>query len=180
MKAALKFLSIITLVAIMCLTSGCQTNEELEKFRQAESLKASNIELTKQFYEYLDAVNIDSLKAMTTDPNSKIIFYESGDPISFNDIEPLIKMFYTSFPDYKHNIDDIFAVDDKVVVQITYTGTFKEEFTGIKPNGAQFKYKGIQIFQFADGKLKNFWAVEDELGMMTQLGMELRPAKDKK
>jgi predicted ester cyclase len=180
MKASLNFLSIITLAAILCLAFGCQANEELEKFRLAESLKASNIGLSKQFYKYLDAVNTDSLNVMAVDPNSKFIYYESGDPISFIDIEPLIKMFYTSFPDYKHNIEEIYAVDDKVVARITYTGTFKKDFMDIKPNGAQFKYKGIQIFQFADGKIKNFWAVEDELGMMTQLGMELKPVKEKK
>ena len=44
----------------------------------------------------------------------------------------------------------------------------------IKPNGTKFKYKGIQIFQFADNMVTNFWAVEDELGMMQQLGMELQ------
>ena len=42
------------------------------------------------------------------------------------------------------------------------------------PNGEKFSYKGVQIFQFADNKVTNFWAVEDELALMTQLGMELQ------
>ena len=109
-------------------------------------------------------------------PNAKI-YYESGDPISFSDIEPLIKMFYTSFPDYKHEFEDIIAADDKVVFRISYSGTFTNPFMEMKPNSVKFKYKGIQIFQFANSKVTNFWAVEDELGMMTQLGMELKPKK---
>jgi len=171
------FIFCITLIAL----NSCQdkqTKDELAKFKQAETLKVNNIELAKKFYKHLDAVQLDSLRALCA-PNAKI-YYESGDPISFNDIEPLIKIFYTSFPDYKHEFEDIIAADDKVVFRISYSGTFTNPFMEMKPNGVKFKYKGIQIFQFANDKVTNFWAVEDELGMMTQLGMELKPTVKKK
>ena len=90
-------------------------------------------------------------------------------------MEPYIKMFYTAFPDYKHEIDGIIAADDKVVCRVTFTGTFTNSFMGMNPSGEKFKYKGIQIFQFANNKVTNLWAVEDELGLMTQLGLELKP-----
>jgi len=166
-------LFLICIVAISC--QDKQAQEELNKYKQSESLKTTNIELAKKFYKHLDAVQLDSIKALCA-PDAKI-YYESGDPISFDDIAPLIKMFYASFPDYKHEFDDIIATDDKVVFRITYSGTFTNPFMEIKPNGTKFKYKGIQIFQFANNKMANFWAVEDELGMMTQLGMELKPKK---
>ena len=153
-----------------------QAQEELNKFKQSETLKATNIELAKKFYKHLDAVQLDSLRAFLT-PDAKI-YYESGDAISFNDIVPLTKMFYASFPDYKHEFDDIIATDDKVIFRITYSGTFTNQFMEFKPNGTKFKYKGIHIFQFANNMVTNFWAVEDELGMMTQLGMELKPKKE--
>ena len=44
----------------------------------------------------------------------------------------------------------------------------------MNPTGKRFSYKGIQIFQFSDDQVTNFWAVEDELGLMTQLGLELK------
>jgi predicted ester cyclase len=105
------------------------------------------------------------------------IFYESGDPISFSDLEPLVKMFYTSFPDYKHEIEDVLATDDKVVARLSYSGTLTKKFMDINPNGVRFKYKGIKIFQFINNKVSNLWGVDDELGMMTQLGMVLKPRK---
>ncbi len=171
---------LIILVLLMVLFScqDKQTKDELAKFKQTETLKAKNIELAKKFYKHLDAVQLDSLKALCA-PNLKI-YYESGDPISFSDIEPLIKTFYTSFPDYKHEFEDIIAADDKVVFRISYSGTFTNPFMEMKPSGAKFRYKGIQIFQIANNKVTNFWAVEDELGMMTQLGMELKPTNKKK
>jgi len=155
-----------------------QANEELAKFKQAELIKTTNIDLAKKFYIYLDELNFDSLRVIC-DPGLKI-FYESGDPGSLNDMEPFIKSFYSSFPDYKHEIEDIYATDDKVIVRLAYSGTHTNDFMEIKATGLKFKYKGIQIFQFTNKKAVNFWIVEDELGMMTQLGMELKPIENKK
>ena len=164
---------VILLVALSC--QDKQSQEELAKFKQAGLLKATNIQLAQKFYKYLDELNFDTLKTIY-DPNIKV-FYESGDPVSFVDMEPFIKMFYGAFPDYKHQIDDIYATDDKVIIRLTYAGTHTNDYMEIKPTGNKFKYKGIHIFQFANKKAINFWAVEDELGMMTQLGMELKPKK---
>ena len=169
-------LSGLFLCGIFIVMSSCQdkqTKDDLAKFKQAETLKATNIELAKKFYKHLDAVQLDSMKALCA-PDMKI-YYESGEPASFSDMEPFIKMFYTSFPDYKHEIEDIIAADDKVVCRISFTGTFTNPFMEMSPSGEKFKYKGIQIFQFANSKATNFWIVEDELGMMTQLGLELKP-----
>ena len=169
-------LSGLFLCVILIVMSSCQdkqTIDELAKFKQADTLKTSNIELAKKFYKHLDAVQLDSMKALCA-PDMKI-YYESGEPVSFSDMEPFIKMFYTSFPDYYHEIEDIIAADDKVVCRISFTGTFTNSFMEMNPSGEKFKYKGIQIFQFANSKTTNFWIVEDELGLMTQLGLELKP-----
>jgi predicted ester cyclase len=164
------------LPVVFCFMISCQdkqTIDELAKFKQAETLKATNIELAKKFYKHLDAVQLDSITALCV-PDMKG-YYESGEPASFSDMEPFIKMFYTSFPDYKHEIEDIIAADDKVVCRISFTGTSTNPFMGMSPSGEKFRYVGIQIFQFANSKVTNFWAVEDELGLMMQLGLELRP-----
>ena len=166
----------VLLAVVFCFMISCQdsqTMDELAKYKQAETLKASNIELTKKFYKHLDAVQLDSMKAMCS-PDLKI-YYESGEPASFSDMEPFIKMFYTSFPDYMHEIGDIIAADDKVVCRISFSGTFTNPFMEMNPSGEKFRYNGIQIFQFANNKVTNLWIVEDELGLMIQLGLELRP-----
>jgi len=38
----------------------------------------------------------------------------------------------------------------------------------------------MHMMVIADGKIKKFWALEDTLGLMTQLGMELKPIAAKK
>jgi predicted ester cyclase len=153
-----------------------EKQERPAEVNKAETVKVSNIDLAKRFNEYLDEQNFDGLRAIS-DPDLKI-YYESGYPASLNDLEPFIKSYYQSFPDYTHEIEDIFAADDKAVARIAFSGTHTNEFSGIKPTGIKFRYKGIQIYQFKDNKINNLWIVEDELGMMTQLGMELRPKEE--
>ncbi|MBN1682493.1 ester cyclase [Candidatus Bathyarchaeota archaeon] len=138
-----------------------------------DSTELYNIELVKMFYKYVDSGRLDKLEALFT-PKAKI-FYESGDPVSFDEMVLLIKRFYSSFPDFKHGVEEIFAAGDKVIARISYTGTFKNNFIGFEPNGMTFKYAGIHIFQLKDEMISVFWGVEDELGMMTQLGFELKP-----
>jgi predicted ester cyclase len=67
--------------------------------------------------------------------------------------------------------------DDKVVIRLSYSGTHTNDYMGIKPTSVKIKYKGIQIFEFTNKKIINFCGIEDELGMMTQFGMELKPKK---
>lgn len=168
----------VGVVCLLIVLSSCQeqpSRETLATFQNAESLKASNIELAKQFYRHVDGVKRDSLGMMFA--SDAKIFYQSAEPKSFAEIGPLIETFYTSFPDYKHEIQDIFASDDKVVVRILYSGTFTNKFMDITPNRVKFTYKGIHIFQFANNKIFTAWVVEDELSMMTQLGMELKLKK---
>jgi len=116
-----------------------QTKDELAKFKQAETLKANNIELAKKFYKHLDAVQLDSMRLLCA-PDIKI-YYESGDPVSFSDIEPLVRMFYTSFPDYKHEFDEIFATDDKVVFRISHENASFQ----MKILNPYVIYKGLRI-----------------------------------
>lgn len=175
MKTSKYFIAILSCFMLVFIYScqDKQAKDELAKFKDSESLEAKNISIAKKFYKYLDALQLDSVKSIIT-PDAKF-FYESGDPISWNDIQPLVIMYYTSFPDYKHEIEDIFAAEDKVVVRFTGSATHTSKFMEIDPTGIKIKYKCIDILQFANNKLTNFWAVEDELGMMTQLGLELKP-----
>jgi predicted ester cyclase len=83
-------------------------------------------------------------------------------------------MYYTSFPDYNHGIESIIASDDKVVVQIKYMGTHSNKFMELDSTGNKFEYNGIGVFQLYENKISKLWVVEDELTMMTQLGLELR------
>jgi predicted ester cyclase len=46
---------------------------------------------------------------------------------------------------------------------------------GIPPTGKTVTMSMFTIFRLVDGKIAEEWEIFDELGLMTQLGMELKP-----
>ena len=59
-------------------------------------------------------------------------------------------------------------------------GTHKELYKGISATGKKITNPAIHIITIEDGQVKEWWGIEDNLGMMRQLGMELKPGENKK
>ena len=59
-------------------------------------------------------------------------------------------------------------------------GTHRAQYKGIEPTGKYVSNLAIHVMRIADGKVKEWWALEDNLGLMRQLGMELKPKENKK
>jgi predicted ester cyclase/ketosteroid isomerase-like protein len=92
----------------------------------------------------------------------------------FNDI----RRYYTAFPDWKHSIEELVAEGDKVAVQVLQRGTHAASFEEIEPTGMEVTKPGIHIITIIDCKIGEWWGMEEELGFMLQLGMELRKKDD--
>ncbi len=77
----------------------------------------------------------------------------------------------TAFPDIRLTIEDVIAEGDKVASRVTSRGTHTGNFGDIAPTGKQMAMTGVAITRFAGGKVVEGWLVNDELGMMQQLGV---------
>lgn len=82
-----------------------------------------------------------------------------------------IAMFLTAFPDVHLTIDDMIAEGDKVVTRYTSRGAQKGTFMGIPPTGKQMTVSSIIIARIADGKIVEEWGLDDQMGMLQQLGV---------
>ncbi|MBE9511682.1 MAG: ester cyclase [Bacteroidetes bacterium] len=167
-------LAILTVLTLFLLPS-CQdkkAKEDLLKFQQTEAAEASNIEVIKQFYKLLDEQNMEACNDIFS-AEGKCYMGSSEESLVFEDMIPFIQMYYSAFPDYQHHIENIFAADDYVVAQLKYTGMHSSKFMEIDSTGNNIEYKGIFIIKMADGKIIELWGMEDDLTMMTQLGLEL-------
>jgi predicted ester cyclase len=82
--------------------------------------------------------------------------------------------FRESFPDFRMEVQDLVAEDDKVVGHFTCSGTHRGEWRGHPPTGRRFEdVDEIYIFRVADRKLSAVTAVvEDNLTRMRQLGIQ--------
>jgi len=173
---------VVSLVVLFCLTFGCQNKAEkaeLEQFKAQAEIEKQNEAVVRQVFEAIDAQNFARFKELLV---PELIGHYSGpqEDLTVDTTIQLIKMFYQAFPDYNHTVEDIFAKGDKVAIRILQQATHKAEFQGIPPTGNKIKYYQITIMQVKDGKVHGWWIVEDNLGMMQQLGMELKPKDVKK
>ena len=168
-KHVLPFLLSLVLLLIV----SCQDKEaknELNAFKQKEAIENNNIELARKSLKFLDTSDLDSVRLISTE-DFKIYLNTKEKPMYIDDFKPMHKMFYSAFPDYSHKIINIFASGDYVIAQVLLSGTQKNEFLGIAPTNNKIEYKGIQILKFEEGKLAEVHVVDDDLTMMTQLGL---------
>lgn len=77
---------------------------------------------------------------------------------------------FAAFPDARVEIEDIFAVDDKLAVRVRMTGTHKGEFLGTKPTGKRIEYQSHEIYRFEEGKLAEEWICSDMMTLFIQIG----------
>ena len=83
--------------------------------------------------------------------------------------------FLSAFHDTKLTIDGLIAEGDKVMTRVTCSVVHKGELEGIPPTGKTLTISLFTVFRLVDGKIVEEWEIIDELGMMMQLGMELKP-----
>ena len=82
--------------------------------------------------------------------------------------------FRAAFPDFSMEIVDLVAEEEKVAAHFRCSGTHLGEWMGRPPSGRRFQdVDEIYIFRVRDGKLTGATGVEDNLGRMRQLGLEV-------
>jgi predicted ester cyclase len=83
-----------------------------------------------------------------------------------------ISPFQNAFPDFRMEIVDLIAEDDRVVAHFKCSGTHQGEWLGEPPTGRRFEnVDEIYIFHVKEGKLRSAIGVEDNLARMRQLGV---------
>lgn len=80
-------------------------------------------------------------------------------------------MFLTAFPDLHVTIDDMIAEGDQIAIRFTSHGTQRGSFGGMPPTGRQVTIPSYLIARIADGKIVEQWGLDDQLGMLRQLGV---------
>ncbi len=82
----------------------------------------------------------------------------------------MVNMFASAFPDSHFEIDDEFAVGDKVVSRWKYRAVHGGEFQGLPATGKQVAMTGITILQITGGKIVVNSVELDQLSPLQQLG----------
>jgi steroid delta-isomerase-like uncharacterized protein len=92
-------------------------------------------------------------------------------PFGPEEMKGTVLMVTAAFPDNRHEVEDVVALDDKVVLRCTLTGTHEGPFMGIPPTGRKIEVNEIHIYRLEDGKAVEHRVGRNDLGAMRQLGV---------
>jgi len=172
-----KIFMILPLVLMMCLMISCQNKAEkaeLEKFRAQAALEEQNKEIVKRYWNgKWNERRPEILDELLT---SDVVNY--GTSMNINNLEEykqVYGMFLSAFHDTHFTIEGIVAEGDKVMTRATMSGVQKGELEGIPPTGKTVNISIFTVFRMVNGKFAEEWDIYDDLGMLQQLGMELKP-----
>jgi len=82
-------------------------------------------------------------------------------------ILPLIQ----AFPDIQWHMEDLFGVDNKVVVRWKWKGTHTAAFNGRNPTNKLVINEGMAIFELKDSRIVDAHLLTDRLGFLQELNV---------
>ena len=177
-----KLLLTLPLALILCFMIGCQDKAamaELEEFKAQAEVEERNKALVLKWYEEQDKGNLEIfLEIFAAD----FLYYDPSNnpnPMSKEETYEFLIEGSKLFKEVNHKIEEIIAVNDRVIVRTIYKFTHEGEFQGIPITGKEVEFSGIAILQIRDGKILKVWEETDKLGWFQQLGMELKPKEEK-
>jgi len=182
-KSMLQITMIIPIILLLCITFGCQnqaTKAELEEFKAQAEVEEQNKELVKRFYEAANKGDSEALGEVLAPEYVWYVPSRNPESISREGAIEFIKMLHNAFPDITYSIEELIAVEDIVISRFIVRGTHEGEFEGIPATGNKFESGGILITRIENGKIVEDKEEVDLLGLMMQLGMELKPKEEEK
>jgi steroid delta-isomerase-like uncharacterized protein len=178
-----KLFMILPLALIICFMVSCQNQEaiaELEAMKAQAEIEEQNKALLKSLVEEL---NKGSLEFFNESYAPDFLFYSPSNnpkPMSLEETQEFMKMLLKAFPDINLSIEDLFAVEDRIIVRYIIRGTHEGELQGIPATGSKIEFSSTILITIKDGKVVEEREDVDMLGFMQQLGMELKPKEGEK
>jgi predicted ester cyclase len=134
-----------------------------------------SVEANKRLVRRLIEEDLNTGDPATSDEIIHPDFYDATNPPGMqHGIEghkQIVALFHRAFPDQCWTITDMIAEGDKVAIQVRFEGTHLGDFFGMPPTHRHVSCTGIHIVRIADGKIIEHQGVNDDLGLMRQLGV---------
>ena len=174
---------VVSLVLLLCFAFGCQNKAEkaeLEKFKAQAKVEEQNKEIVRRYAEAEDKGNVLDILDEIVAPNAVFHYPNKNDVVGLETIKRSVHDSKDVFSDVRHTIEFQFADGDLVATRYIWYETHKGEWMGVAPTGKEVSFTVNEVCRFSDGKIAEAWIEFDLMGVMQQLGMELKPKEVKK
>jgi predicted ester cyclase len=111
------------------------------------------------------------------DDSLRLHYQGVPDPIAKSTLLELLRGYAVSFPDMRHEVLEVLPSGQHVTVRLVLHATHRGPHEGVAATGRTVAVAGIHILRFARGKVIEWWAAEDDLGLLRQIGMVIAPPK---
>jgi len=94
-----------------------------------------------------------------------------GTPKGPEGYRQVLSRLWTSFPDMRFDLEEVFTAEGRVAVLGWMNGTQEAQFGPFPPTSKSFRVRQIHTFRIDEaGKLTEHLAVRDDVAMLQQLG----------
>ena len=135
--------------------SPSDTNKDLVRWIIAEAFNAGNLDVVD---EALAAGYLDHQAG----PDG------ASGPEAF---KAFVRAFRATFPDVQVEVDDLLAEGERIALRVTWRGSQQGALGAIPATGLPVEFVGYHIYRFEDGKIAEHWGLQDDLGLLLQLGV---------
>lgn len=107
---------------------------------------------------------------------------DEGDPILGRDgLRKRVNAYLSAFPDVQLETERLFGSGEWVCLNSLFIGTHSGTLTGpggtpVGPTGNKVRVHGCSVFKIANQEITEFIGYYDQLELMTQLGIDMRPS----
>ncbi len=123
---------------------------------------------------YFEAVARQDIEAMASfwEPGARDVIHGIVDMRVPEDMRGWFGNLFAAFPDYRFEVLDVMANDEKAAVRWRATGTFNgsARFEGLLPNGRRVAVEGCDVVSVHNGRISRNDAYLNAAEMARQLG----------
>lgn len=138
---------------------------------RAESSTEANKALIRRLID--EAFNAGNLNVIPEALADDYLDHQAG-PGAPRGPEALIRFviaFRATLPDVEVTVEDLVAEGDRVALRVTWRGTQLGPLGNVPATGKPVAFVGYHVYRIEDGKLAEHWGLQDDLGLLLQLGV---------
>jgi predicted ester cyclase len=126
------------------------------------------------------AIDGQDLARTSTLLDDSFLLHYNGipDPIPKAILLDMLRAYYAAFPDMRHDMLEILPSGNSVTVRLTVHATHEGTYEGIPATGRKVAVGAIHILRISSGRIAEWWAAEDDLGLLRQIGAVIGPPAD--
>lgn len=138
----------------------------------------ANKQVVRDVYTALDAQDYDKIRSLMAE-DFTLGLVGTSEVMNTEAMLERVRASFAAFPDYTHVVDFMVAEGDWVAVKVTLRATHQGEIYGIPASGKAVEYGGAHFIRVVDGLVQETLLMENDLSLLTQIGMQLVPAEER-